>query len=183
MVGLFGPAIYHWSRQSGLQPADADNVTQEVFVAVSNHVATFRREGPDDSFRGWLFRIARNKILTHFRVDRRRAEAKGATTWQRQLQDVPEPTESSSVLALEPSAHALAVRSALKTIRGDFQARTWQAFLLSAVEGKPAGEIAAQLGMTIAAVHQAKYRVSQRLREELGDFESPTSEPPSSGLP
>lgn len=181
MVGIFGPAVYHWLRKSGLQPEDAEDVAQEVFVAVSCHLAQFRRERPDDTFRGWLFRIARNHLLTHFRRSRRYAEARGGTTWEQMLRGVPEPAEPSSVLNSEPSAHAVAVRRALDAIRGDFQPRSWQAFMLSAVEGKPASEIAAQLGITFAAVHQARYRVAQRLREELGDIDSPDNRRPTPG--
>ena len=44
-------------------------------------------------------------------------------------------------------------------MRGEFQESTWQAFWQTAVEGKRAREVAAGLGMTIAAVYMAKSRV------------------------
>jgi DNA-directed RNA polymerase specialized sigma24 family protein len=40
-----------------------------------------------------------------------------------------------------------------------------------AVEHHSSPEVAQQLGMTIGAVRQAKYKVLRRLRQELGDAE------------
>jgi RNA polymerase sigma-70 factor (ECF subfamily) len=40
----------------------------------------------------------------------------------------------------------------------------------AAVEGQAPAEIAADLGMTAAAVRKAKSRVLLRLREEIGDL-------------
>jgi RNA polymerase sigma-70 factor (ECF subfamily) len=85
---------------------------------------------------------------------------------------VPGFAEPGSSTSSERSAHNIALWRTLETIRDDFQERTFQAFWLVAMEDKPAREVAQQLGMTLAAVHQAKYRVAQRLREELGDGET-----------
>ena len=59
---------------------------------------------------------------------------------------------------------------ALDLIRGEFEERTWQAFWLTAVEGRAAGEVALELGMSPGAVRVAKSRVLRRLREELGEI-------------
>ena len=34
---LYGPVVYGWCRHAGLQPADATDVGQEVFVAAYGH--------------------------------------------------------------------------------------------------------------------------------------------------
>ena len=59
---------------------------------------------------------------------------------------------------------------ALDLIRGEFEERTWAAFRLTAVEGRAARDVAADLAMTPGAVRVAKSRVLRRLREELGDL-------------
>ena len=59
---------------------------------------------------------------------------------------------------------------ALDAARGSFDERTWQCFWLVVMEGNSAVEVAKQLGMRPAAVRQAKYRVTQRLRRDLEDF-------------
>ena len=45
LVTLYGPLVYRWCRRWGLQPKDAENVGQEVFLRVFQGLAAFRR-GP-----------------------------------------------------------------------------------------------------------------------------------------
>jgi RNA polymerase sigma-70 factor (ECF subfamily) len=52
-------------------------------------------------------------------------------------------------------------------LQGDFQPVTWQAFWEHGARGRPAAEVASQLGLTLAAVYGAKFRVLARLRQEL----------------
>jgi len=59
----------------------------------------------------------------------------------------------------------------LDVLRGEFEDRTWQAFWLTAVQGKPAQEVAAELGLAPGTVRQAKYKILKRLREELDEAE------------
>ena len=59
------------------------------------------------------------------------------------------------------------VHRALELIRGDFREPTWQAFLRLTLGDQTAVEIAADLGLTPAAVRRAKYRVLCRLHDEL----------------
>ena len=56
----------------------------------------------------------------------------------------------------------------LAIARGDFEPSTWQAFTRFAVEGRPAAQVAGELGVTESAVVQAKFRILKRLREEAG---------------
>jgi len=61
------------------------------------------------------------------------------------------------------------VHRALRMIREDFSPSSWQAFLRTTVDGLTAAEVAEELGITTAAMRQAKYRVLTRLRELLAD--------------
>jgi DNA-directed RNA polymerase specialized sigma24 family protein len=60
------------------------------------------------------------------------------------------------------------MRRVLDLLRPEFAEQTWQAFWRTAVEGQPAVEAAADLGMSAGAVRVAKCRVLHRLRAELG---------------
>ncbi len=61
----------------------------------------------------------------------------------------------------------LVVSIGLDLVRAEFENRTWEAFRRAVVEGQSPAQIAADLGMTIQAVYQAKSRVLRRLRQEL----------------
>jgi RNA polymerase sigma-70 factor (ECF subfamily) len=167
LVRLYGPVLYVWCRQSGLQPEDAADVVQEVFMAVATHVMGFRHDRPGATFRGWLWVIARNKIRDHFRRRAGRARAPGGTAAQEELAQLPDQlSDASSSGADPPCADGLEHR-ALELIQGEFEDRTWQVFLRATIEGHSAAQIAADTGMTTRAVRQAKYRVLRRLRREL----------------
>ena len=160
-VTLYSPLVYAWAKRCGLRNQDAADVLQEVFHAVARDLARFR---PGGSFRGWLWTVTRNKVRDHFRA--RGAEPVGGTDMQDRLREVPEAEPESWSEDGECGRAGLVARAA-QLVRADFEPHTWQAFWRAAVENHPARDIAADLGMTVDAVYQAKARVLRRLREEL----------------
>ncbi len=170
LVRLYGPVVYGWCRQSGLQPADAADAAQETFRSVAAGVENFRRERPGDSFRGWLWTITRNKVRDHFRQRQDLPAAEGGTDAQQQLLQVPD-DPSESTRSTGPSNHTGGLaHNALELVRAEFEDHTWQAFWRTTVDRQPAAAVADELGMTPAAVYKAKSRVLQRIRHELGDL-------------
>ena len=166
LVDLYGPVVYRWCRQMGVGSADAADVAQEVFGAVSAHLDQFRRERPDDSFGAWLRTITRNKVRDHYRQHLCQPDAEGGTHAYRQLLDLAEsPEESSAVDRVETDAGFL--RRMLDLVRVEFENRTWEAFRRIVVDGQSPAEVAAALGLSLPAVYKAKSRVLRRLREEL----------------
>ena len=164
VVTLYAPLVFHWCRRARLQAHDIEDVFQEVFRAVAEHVDEFRRDRPGDSFRGWLRAITANKVRDHFRRRQGLPAAAGGTEAQQRLQAVAEPA------ADDPSEDDLVsrqLRQALESLRGEFEDRTWTAFWQVQFDGREPKDVAAELGMTPAAVRKARYRVLQRLREEL----------------
>jgi hypothetical protein len=63
---LYGPLVYRWARQAGLQANDAIDLAQEVFGAVSAGINNFRHDRPGDTFRGWLWGVTNNKLKVSF---------------------------------------------------------------------------------------------------------------------
>lgn len=163
LLQLYGPLVYSWSRQGGLQPADAADVVQEVFRAVHAALPNFQRDQSGDTFRGWLRVIAQNKLHDHFR---RRGKSPEALA-QSGAPELAQPSDESSAPTTE---HATLVRRALSLVRVEFAESTWQAFWLTAVEGQPAADAASKLAITAGAVRQAKYKVLRRLRAEMSDL-------------
>jgi RNA polymerase sigma-70 factor (ECF subfamily) len=174
LVCLYGPLVYSWCRRAGLQPADAADVGQNVFVAVSRSIENFRHDRAGDSFRAWLFTIARRKICDHWSA--RGAEATGAAEVQKRIEELA--VEESSVSAASiPSEDTRALyRRAIELVRSEFEPATWDAFWKVTVEDQPPAEVALALGISRNAVYLAKSHVKRRLREEfdaLLDFKEP----------
>jgi RNA polymerase sigma-70 factor (ECF subfamily) len=170
LVRLYTPLVYRWCRQNGLQAADAADVGQEVFQAVARKIGDFRRDSPRDSFRGWLRVITRNKLTDYRRSLHARAVAAGGTEAEALLrqtaEDLPPPDPDSDAEELD-----LLVRKTVELIRGEFEDRTWRAFWGMAIDGRPAADVASELGISANAVYLAKGRVLRRLREELAGLE------------
>ena len=172
LVRLYGPLVALWLRQGRLQPADANDVFQAVFVPVAKGIGQFHKDRPGDSFRGWLRVIVRNQLADHFRQRRGQPVAVGGSEAHRQIQELADPGEEPQDAPDEASAVRQLRLRALEMIRAEFEDRTWQAFWRVTVDGQSPKEVAQELGVTPSAVRLAKSRVLRRLREEQGDLES-----------
>ncbi len=166
LLHLYGPLVARWCNSSGIRGQDADDVQQEVFQAVAAGLDSFRRDREGDTFRGWLRVITRRKIVDYVRRRARQPEAQGGTDAQRQMQQI---AEQELPADTEDDLTALYHR-ALELVRSEFEDRTWEAFWRAAVDGQAPDLIAADMGVTPAAVRKAKSRVLHRLRQELGDL-------------
>lgn len=170
MVRLYSPLVYSWCARAGVRGADADDVAQQVFQAAATHLAAFRRDREADTFRGWLRGITRNVVLMHLRRDSRQPRASGGTESLLRLHEV---TESATPDDDDENSDAEANelhRRALELVRGEFEERTWQMFWRTTVEDRSPVDLAAELGVTPAAVRKAKSRVLRRLKEEFGEL-------------
>ena len=166
LLHVYAPLVVRWCNHRGVRGQDADDVQQEVFQAVATGLDNFRRDRAGDTFRGWLRVITRRKLLDHFRKQEKNPEAQGGTTAQRQMQEVADPELPDDT---EGDLSGLYHR-ALELVRSEFEDRTWEAFWRAAIDGQAPSLIAADLGVTPAAVRKAKSRVLHRLRQEIGDL-------------
>src|SRR5262245_55847246 len=84
LVGLYSPLVEYWCRRAALQPEDSADVAQAVFRAVASGIERFRKNRPDDTFRGWLHVVTANKIRDHFRAAASEPPGVGGSTaWER----------------------------------------------------------------------------------------------------
>jgi len=170
LVRLYAPFVAACCRRLQVAEQDIVDVVQDVFAAVAGNLATFRKERPHDTFRGWLTVIARNKARDYFRrLADRPAAAGGTEAFLRlaQIADVQSPVDESEADAEAEFGDVL--KRALESIANEFHEQTWQAFWSAVVEGRDAAQVAAELGMQPGAVRVCKSRVLSRLRRELGD--------------
>lgn len=159
-VALYTPLIYSWCRRVGLQDPDAADLTQDVFVTLLQVLPTFAYDRRK-SFRRWLLTVTLNKWRNARRQQAHQAQAGHAAD----LDGVAVPGDLESAWEAEYQQH-LAAR-ALRVMQADFQETTWRACWEVVVGRRRPAAVAAELGMTVAAVYAAKLRVLGRLRQEL----------------
>src|SRR5262249_22752152 len=112
------------------------------------------------SFRNWLRTVLVNKWR-----DRQRRQALPVTAGEEALAEVAGPDDLDAFWEGEHRRHLL--RRALELMQAEFTPATWKACWEFAAEGRPAAEVAAELGISENAVYIAKSRVFRRLRQEL----------------
>lgn len=164
-VQLYSPVVYGFARKRGLQDADAADLMQDVMRSVASAIGRLDYDRSQGSFRGWLFTITRNKIFSFLSARRIRPRGSGDSTTNRLLDEQPESNGDSDQWETEYQRRLAAM--AMEQIKGEFQASTWKAFWLTAVEGVAAAEAAKQTGLSAGAVYVAKSRVLARLKEEV----------------
>ena len=164
----YGRLIGAWCRQWGLQPADADDVSQNVLLKLANHLRGFVYD-PGRRFRGFLRTVTHNACKDYLASTRRAAAAPTprcmpcsirpwrATTWQRGWR---RPSTWSGSRWPRPASG--------KRV----EPHTWEAFRLTALEGQSGAEAAAVLHMQVGTVFKAKSKVQRMLREEIERLES-----------
>jgi RNA polymerase sigma-70 factor (ECF subfamily) len=167
LVELYRPLVLFWCKRGNVGAEDAEDVTQEVFLAAARGLPGFRRDRPGDTFRGWLRGITRNQLLLHYRRNQGQTRAEGGDEAQLRLEDVPDPLADAE--ADEAQEVGQLYRRALEQVRGEFEERTWQAFWLTVIEGRSPAALVDELQMSPAGIRQAKSRVLRRLKREVGD--------------
>jgi RNA polymerase sigma-70 factor (ECF subfamily) len=166
LMGLYQPLVLYWCGRHGLSTHDAEDMSQEVFASAAAHLAEFRRDRPDDTFRGWLRVIARNQCAMHYRRESGKVRAAGGDA-DAVLQSIPDATQLPEVD--EVAEVSQLYPRALELVRSEFEPRTWEMFWLTVVEDRDTADVGEQLGVTAAAVRQAKSRILRRIKEEVGD--------------
>ncbi|NPV42207.1 MAG: sigma-70 family RNA polymerase sigma factor [Anaerolineae bacterium] len=136
--------------------AVAADMTEEVFLRAWEKLPHFGREGRGLNFRAWLYRIAHNLVVDHYRTARPEVS----------FQNIPEPHSGSTSLPgiVERSDQTEQVRSALREL--DEVAR--QVIALRFFSGLNPGEIASLLGLSEGNVRIIQFRGLKKMRGLLG---------------
>jgi RNA polymerase sigma-70 factor (ECF subfamily) len=159
-VDLYTPLLFSMARRVGATREDAADLVHDVFAVLLHEMPEFRYR-PDLRFRGWLFTIVRNKWIN--RLNRIRAAPPEADVAS--LETVAVPDNVAEMTEAEYREHL--VRRALQLMQAEFAEADWKACWQNVVEGRPAAEVAEELGLTVNQVYLAKSRILQRLRTEL----------------
>jgi len=132
--------------------AEAEDLTQDVFVQVFRKLGSFRGES---AFTTWLHRLAVNQVLMHFRKNHVRKE--------QLTEDGETPVGvmiDGNILNSSPVLDRLALNEAIVQLPHGYR----MVFVLHDVEGLDHNEIASLLGCSIGTSKSQLYRARMRLR-------------------
>ncbi len=146
--------IYGYLHVSVGNRHDAEDLTTQTFLKMLEKIGSFQwRSAP---FSAWLFRIAHNLAMDHFRFRRR---------WQPE-EDVPEPPGEE-----EPSAELAAMstigRESMLLLIERLSPEQQQVLTLKFVFNLPNAEVAAVLDKTEGAVKSLQHRALASLQKQI----------------
>jgi RNA polymerase sigma-70 factor (ECF subfamily) len=162
-VELYTPLLYSWARRLGLQASDAADMVQDVFVVLVRKLPEFQYDSRR-SFHAWL----RTVFLNRWRDRCKHAAVASEEMGHPALAELHVPDQADDVE--EAEYREVLVQRALEMMQREFRPTTWKACWEQVVNGRPAPEVARELGVTINAVYVARSRVLRRLREYLDEL-------------
>ncbi len=151
--------IYGYLHVSVGNRHDAEDLTTQTFLKMIEAIGKFRWQSAP--FSAWLFRIAHNLAMDHFRAARR---------WQPE-EEVPEPPPDESTSAEEGALEAIGRRSMLGLIE-DLSLDQQQVLTLKFVFNFSNAEAATILGKTEGAVKSLQHRALVSLQKQLARREN-----------
>lgn len=159
----YGPVLLAFARKLGLNDADAQDATQEAFIAFARAYQEGRYSQGRGRLRSWLFKIVQNKVL-----DLRRRQARdplrcGDGGQDHALDGMVDSGERAEIW--EDEWRQAVIRTCLEMVRRDVAATTFTAFEEITLKERSPDEVARDLGMSRAAVAKANQRVLSRMRE------------------
>ncbi len=162
-VTIYDPLLYRYARLRGLKGEAAREVVQECFAMLAQKMPKFDYAPSKGSFKGWLRRVANNKINDMFR---RQRPISGLTD------------SFDQRVGSEPSAHdswedqwrRKHQRYCLKKVLEEASTVTRRAFELYVVSEWPVERVCESLEISADQVYAAKSRIRKRLRQRYHDL-------------
>src|SRR6266705_5345314 len=146
--------VYSYLHLSVGNRHDAEDLTTQTFMKMLESIKRFRWQSAP--FSAWLFRIAHNLAMDHFRAARR---------WQPE-EDVPEPPGEE-----EPSAEAQALQSigrhSMLELIENLSQEQQQVLTLKFVFNFPNAEVATILGKSEGAIKSLQHRALVSLQKQI----------------
>ena len=146
--------IYGYLHMSVGNRHDAEDLTTQTFLKMLESIGKFQWQAAP--FSAWLFRIAHNLAMDHFRANKR---------WQVE-EDVPEPEADESTSAEAGAFEAIGRRSMLDLIE-DLSPEQQQVLTLKFVFNFANAEAATILGKTEGAIKSLQHRALVSLQKQL----------------
>ncbi|HEY6053937.1 MAG TPA: sigma-70 family RNA polymerase sigma factor [Gaiellaceae bacterium] len=146
--------IYSYLHVSVGNRHDAEDLTTQTFLKMLESIGRFKWQSAP--FSAWLFRIAHNLAMDHFRAARR---------WQPE-EEVPEPPADESTSAEMGALDSIGRKSMLELIQ-DLSGEQQQVLTLKFVFNFSNGEVATILGKTEGAIKSLQHRALASLQKQL----------------
>jgi RNA polymerase sigma-70 factor (ECF subfamily) len=169
---LYWRLLYNVARKSGLDDFGAQEVVQDTVISVARKMPEFRYDPARGTFRQYLLRITRRRIIDHLRrIYRQPPRAEVAP------ESLDEDDKHFAAI-IDQSSNAIEAvwneeweksifDAALACVRAEVNPRHFQVFDYCVLKQWPASKVATTLGLNAAQVYLAKHRVGQAMKRAV----------------
>lgn len=160
---LYRPVIMRMARARGMQEADAQDLTQQVFLSVYQAVERWTPQSAETRFRNWLSKITRNAILKALSRVPHDLPVGGSHANDLLGQLVsPAPQLQQQ---LDEEVQKEIYQRAAEIVQQEVNDRSWQVFQWTAIEEISIEEAAQRLNQSVGSIYAMRSRVMRRLRD------------------
>ena len=172
----YGPLIRRLALEGRLTESEAEEVVQETVIAVAKHLPGFRYDPKVCSFKTWMLRLTRWRIIDQLR----KRLPSGQSI------DIPVDDDATATAVLDkltggkaPELEAVwdeewekaVMATAMERAKQRVSPEQFQMFDLYVLREMPVTAVARLLGTNVANVYLAKHRVAKLLREIVAELE------------
>ncbi len=159
----YGSAVFRVARMRGLHHCDADDVVQQVMIAVSTHISGFDYKRDRGKFRQWIRRITERKIVDYFRkcaANKRKINNKVLNALTEECQLAPDKM-------WEREWQLQDTNWCLDQVAIDVSPRRMEAFRRYVLDGQSARVVALSLEMTEGYVYVTRFYILDLIRKKM----------------
>lgn len=176
--------IYCAAVKGGLSDAEAEDVVQETIIGIARNMESYRYQPEVCSFKGWLMRLTRCRIIDHLRTSpaaRYSFVPLPADSPTETGQEQPERESQAAVLATtsESAFEDLwdeewkknLMDAAMERVKKKVAPEHYQIFYLHGVKGMPARHIGELFGASVTKVYVVRHRIARMVKREVRALE------------
>jgi len=168
----YGRLIHGLAVKSGLTEAEAQDVLQETLLSVAKEMPDFKYNRAVGSFKGWLLQITRWRIADQFAKRQPRRPARKNPDATDTVERLPDPASYRLESLWEEEWQRNLLSAALARVKRQVHPKQYQMFDLYVTQQWPMGSVTGTLGVNVAQVYMAKYRISGLIKKEIRTLET-----------
>jgi RNA polymerase sigma factor (sigma-70 family) len=166
---LYWRLLYNVARRSGLDESCAQDVVQDTVISVARRIPGFQYDPLRGSFKQWLLRITRRRIVDHLRKTYReppRADLppEALDEEQEHAEALTDPLSGQIAENWEEEWQRTIFDAAVATVRREANPKQFQVFDYCVLKGWPVSRVTATLNLNAAQVYLAKHRVAHAVK-------------------
>jgi RNA polymerase sigma-70 factor (ECF subfamily) len=162
-IGQYEKFLQQIVRRQGVPEALVPDATQQILMAISRSLETWKDDGNPGSFRRWMHTVARHVVVRFMTRERKQTAAAGGSDPLGLLNAVESPPDRDLLQRYE---HELIVWAA-EQVRHEFLATSWAAFWATTIEHRAVEDVARELQVSPGSIYMSRSRIMASIRKKI----------------